>query len=68
MATDRDRLHRIADLLDCPVSTFAEDGPPPGHLMSIGELIALWHGLERPEDRVRLLTLARTLAERHPDA
>ncbi|TXN09145.1 hypothetical protein FV222_00035 [Methylobacterium sp. WL103] len=68
MPTRHDFLLKIAGILDCSVKALQGEEPPPAHLADAGELMKLWHALERPEDRALLIAVARTVARHHRNA
>lgn len=55
-------LERIAQLIDRPVEHLIHGLPPEDELGGAAELITLWHAIENPEDRKRLLAMTRDLA------
>ncbi|TXM97387.1 hypothetical protein FV219_15385 [Methylobacterium sp. WL122] len=68
MPNHHDLLLKIAGSLDCSVKALQGEDPHAAHLAGVGELLRLWHALDRQEDRACLLVVARTLVGHHRDA
>lgn len=55
-------LERVAEALDCPVEAFTDRSLVPRELADKMELLRLWTMIEDPQNRQRLLRVARDLA------
>lgn len=54
-------LHRLAAALGCPVEPFAR---PSGNLDQTTELLRLWMGMHREEDRAEVLAILKGVGAR----